>query len=81
MGIWGIHSCIQAMRNTDFLAQVKHGSNHSFFFTGCAEEKSTVDHVAGEGNLKCFGYEARRRSRLRGILVVYTNKQLDESNG
>jgi len=51
MGTWGVHSFIQVMRKTAFLVQVRHGSNHSFLFTGCAQERSIVDHVAGEGNL------------------------------
>ena len=63
------------------MVQGRDGSDHSFLFSGCAQERSIVDHVAGEGNLKCFAYEARRDSRLRGVLGVYTNKQPDDSNG
>lgn len=81
MGISAVHSFIQVMRNTASLVQVRHASNHFFLFPGCAQERSIVDHVAGEGNLKCFGREARRDSHLHSILVVYTNKLLDDSNG
>lgn len=72
---------IQMMRNTGFMVQVRHGSNHSFLFTGCAQERSVVDHVAGEGNLKCFAHEATRDSGLRGVPVMFANKRLDDSKG
>lgn len=36
---------------------------------------AVFDHVAGEGNLRCLAYEARRDSHLCGVLVVYTNHQ------
>lgn len=81
MGIWGVRSFTEVVRNTACLVQVRHGSNLSFLFTGCARERSIVEHVAGEGSLKCFGHEARGNSHLRGIPVVYTDKQLDDSNG
>lgn len=72
---------IQVMRNTDFTVQVSHGSSHYSLFTGCVQERSVVGHVAGEGNPECFGHETRRDAHLRDVLVVYTSKQLDDSNG
>lgn len=81
MGIWGVHSFTEVVRNTACLVQVRHGSNLSFFFYWLCQERSIVEHVAGEGSLKCFGHEVRGNSHLCGIPVVYANKQLDELNG
>lgn len=41
--------------------------------------KEPCGHVAGEGNPKCFGHEARGLT-FAWCSVVYTNKRLDDSD-
>lgn len=80
MGIWGVHSSIQVMRNTDFIVQVRHCSSHYSLFTGCVPGRSIDVMWQGKEILVLWAWDKERLMFVCG-LVICTDKQLDESDG